>query len=149
MEEKRNLLVADRLDITELLARINQSFDDFDADGFASQFALDSSMTGGPAHAREFARGADELRQRVIDSRKRPPHRHYTTNVVITPLGVDGTRAAARSHFIYVEFVEGAPRVKITGIYEDVLVREDDRWKVEERVAHQDRAVESSPSGRR
>jgi hypothetical protein len=125
---KKALSTGDRLAIHELLASINHHFDAGDATRFIGCFEPDARMTG----SRE-ATGHAELSAWVDGSTSRPPHRHFTTNVVISDSELP-ERASAHSSWIYLEWSDGALRARM-GTYSDELVKRDGGWRVVKREA--------------
>ncbi len=126
--QRSEVSVADRLEIVELLARINQAFDDGDLDGFVACFEPGGVMSGG-----RHAEGYEELKKWVTDSTQRPPHRHFTTNSVVTGEPGDPDRVTVRSCFFYMEQLGATMVVKSTGLYEDTVVRRGGRWRMKYR----------------
>jgi hypothetical protein len=116
--------VADYLEIQRLMYSFNVLFDEGDGDGLAALFTEDGLLDG--------ASGAcvtqEERRKKVIDSRSRPPHRHFTTNVIIDPDPADPTRASAFACFIYMELGANGIETRSIGTYTDELVKQDGRW---------------------
>lgn len=132
------LTIEDRFAIVELVARVNQTFDDADPERFIACFAQDGTMEG----PRRKAVGHAALARWVEESTARPAHRHCTTNTVVTGLGETGNQASARSCWIYLEYVDGAMTLMSSGTYEDELIKDQGRWLVDRR-----RAVSDRPNG--
>lgn len=124
----------DRLQITELLMQVNQAFDAVDVPRFLECFVEDGSMTG----PRQTATGHAELARWVEQTVTRPPHRHFTSNVVISPDPDAPNRATIRSHWLYVEHRDGAVVVDSMGVYEDEVTHTGTRWRVKRRLAIRD-----------
>ena len=124
----------DRLQITELIMQVNQAFDAVDIPRFLECFVEDGSMIG----PRQTATGHAELAQWVEQTVSRPPHRHFTTNVVISPDPDAPDRATIRSHWLYVEYRDGAVVADGMGVYEDEVIRTASRWRVKRRLAIRD-----------
>ena len=135
MSHRGGLTTADRLEIMELMARINQAFDDMDIPTFIDCFEANGSLSGG----RGQATGHDALAKWIAASALRPPHRHFTTNIVLD--GAENpNHATARSHWLQLmEDSGGTLGVEGMGVYKDELVRTGDGWKVKARTAIRDR----------
>ncbi|HEX4518320.1 MAG TPA: nuclear transport factor 2 family protein [Gaiellaceae bacterium] len=122
--------VSDFLEIQTLMYQFNQRYDEGDADGVVALFTPD-----GVSGSRGKTRDHDAIRTHVKDSKTRPPHLHFTTNVVIEPVSGDPLRARARSCFIYMSMEGGGAETKSFGTYADELVKQDGRWLFKERMA--------------
>jgi hypothetical protein len=127
--------VSDYLEIQRLMFSFNVRFDEGDADGFAALFTEDGFLDAGSGPCPTD----EERRAKVIGSRSRPPHRHFTTNVIIDPDPSDPNRARSYAHFIYMEVVDGTTETRSIGTYNDELVKQDGRWLFQRRKATSDK----------
>ena len=123
-----SLTTADRLALHELVASINEHFDAGEIDRFLECFEPGAQMIGS-----RDASGHEELAAWVRDSSARPPHRHFTTNVVISDVGAPDS-ASAHSSWIYLEWTDGTLHARM-GTYVDTLVKRANRWRVTRRQA--------------
>jgi ketosteroid isomerase-like protein len=67
--------------------------------------------------------------------RAQPPRRrgkHFTTNAIVD-VDPGGDTASAVSDFVFVQFIDGAPKPQIAGRYRDKFVRFDGDWLIERR----------------
>jgi hypothetical protein len=122
--------ISDLLEIQRLAAEFNLRFDEGDPDRFNELFAPDGvlvSRTGGVTAA--------DRSEKVLDSRSRPPHRHFTTNHVIDPDPQNSSQARGLACWIYVELVDGNVRTNSVGTYTDEYVKHDGRWLFKSREA--------------
>lgn len=107
--------------IRRTLAEYCQLLDDGRFDEWVELFSADVafSVMGQVAHGREAVRRLIEPSQQ-LDSRGR----HMLSEPLIS---VDGDRASASTDFC---FVAKTLRVIAAGRYHDVLVRDEDRWRI-------------------
>jgi len=120
--------LADRTAILELLARYCHACDDGDFEELVTVFAPDGRFDyGGDVVAGRAALG-DYFAQVQTPERR---GKHLVTNAVVT---VDGDRATVVSDWLFLAFVEGVLTPRLTGRYDDVLVRGGDGWVIAERV---------------
>lgn len=117
-----------RLEISELVARYNHAVDFGDVDAWMECFTHDGSFESGPRPS-SSVHGTEELRayaERVAEGAGRM--RHWTSNSVIEG---DGDEATHRMYLavLGVARTGEAPRLLLTGIYDDQLVRADDVWQ--------------------
>ncbi len=133
--------VEDTLAIQQLLIDYGHTLDGRDSTGFASLFAQDGEWIAPPDF---HPRGREEIKA-MIDRMfaKVPPsaRAHYITNMKIA---VDGDRAEAHARFILVEpSDDGSPRIRLSGHYDDELVREDGQWRfLRRRLTHDLKAAQ-------
>jgi uncharacterized protein (TIGR02246 family) len=117
----------DRFEIQQLLLDYGNTLDGRDAAGFADLFAREGEWIAPPSF---HPRGREEIRamiDRMFANVPASARAHYITNMTI---GIDGDRASAHARFILVEpIADGSPRIRLSGHYDDVLVREDGRWR--------------------
>jgi hypothetical protein len=129
--------ITDFLEIQRLMFSFNARFDDGDPDGFAALFTEDGFLDAGSGPCPTD----EDRRAKVIDSRSRPPHRHYTTNVLIDPDENDPSKARSYGHYIYMELIDGTIQTKSFGTYKDELVKQDGRWLFKHRKATADKQL--------
>ncbi len=119
--------LADKLAIEELIARYNHSIDSLQMDVWLDLWTDDAVFDGigkylvGKAAIKEFANVHEKNY-----ARKMPGGRHFTTNIASN---VEGNQATTRSYLqLWSTDVNGA-RIAYTGVYDDVLVKQDGRWR--------------------
>jgi 3-phenylpropionate/cinnamic acid dioxygenase small subunit len=123
---------ADRLEIAELVARYNYAVDFGDVDVWMACFTEDGSFESGPRPS-SSVQGAEALSayaERV--AARAGGMRHWTNNSVIEG---DGDEATHRMYLAVfgVASKNEAPRLLITGSYDDRLVRSEGVWKFHQR----------------
>jgi uncharacterized protein (TIGR02246 family) len=120
-----SLTTEDQLEIQGLAARYNHAIDSGDADGFVATFVeagvLDAGglVLEGHAALKDFGS--------TFSSSARAP-RHVATNLVIDG---DGDHATLKA-YIQMYMLSGEPAkqtITAAGKYDDVLTKEDGRWK--------------------
>jgi hypothetical protein len=124
------LPVEDYLAIQRLMFEFNLRFDAGDADGFADLFSADGVLVNASA----THRAREERRRFVLDSAARPPHQHFTTNIVISRDSDDPSRATAVSCWVYIQDNNGSPQVR-SGNYTDQFILTGDGWRFLRREA--------------
>ncbi len=117
----------DMLAIQRLLTDYGRTLDDRDSAGFARLFAREGEWVAPP----DFRTRGPEAIQAMIDRllANTPPsgRAHYITNLSID---IDGDQATAHCRFVLVEpIADGSPRIRLSGHYDDELVREDGHWR--------------------
>lgn len=127
----RSMSTADvvaRLEILEVLARYCHTCDDGDFDALVGLFAAGGTFTygGSTVAGREALRAYFE---QVQTSERRG--KHLVANPVVE---LDGDRATVRSDWVFLLHVDGVLTPRLTGRYDDVLVRADGAWLLAERV---------------
>lgn len=118
------IAIEDRIEIHEILARLDHAVDAGDWDTYLSYFEPDATMDPGFAPP---SAGLEAIRQFLNASEGNTRgKRHVATNVV-----VDGnaSEALARSYLTVIER-EDIPKVVATAVIEDTLVKRDGRWRV-------------------
>jgi hypothetical protein len=123
--------ITDFLEIQRLMHTFNLRFDEGDADGFAALFTEDGVLDA----SNGVCATQDERRAKVLGAHSRPPHRHFTTNVVVDPDPDDPSRARGTACYIYMENVDGETVTRSIGTYTDELRKQDGRWLFHHRVA--------------
>lgn len=122
--------VADRLQITELLATYTHAIDQRDFDRVATCFTadavLDYSASGGPAAPRDDA--VAWLRDSLA---KVDFTQHFVTNQRIA---VTGDEATSDAYFFHPLVAGGGEPILMGGTYHDELRRTPDGWRITYRV---------------
>ncbi len=127
----------DKLAIEELIARYNHAIDALQMDVWLDCWTNDAVFDGigkylvGKVAIKEFA---DGYRQNYAP--KIPGGRHFTTNIVST---VVGDRATSRSYLQLWSTRANGAQIAYTGVYEDVLVKQDGLWRFAGRKMVQDK----------
>lgn len=114
--------------IQETLARYCHACDDGDFAALVQVFTPDGSFTYGD---RSVVGRAD---LNAYFAEVQTPERrgkHLLANVVAEG---NGDRAVVRSDWVFLAFVEGVLTPRLTGRYDDVLVRDGAGWLIAERV---------------
>lgn len=117
------LPAADRLAILELVARYNRAVDSGDADARAETFTADGvwdSETGG------VIRGREAIREHA---RTRAPFAHTWRHWTNSPVVEGGGGEARARQYLLLLGIDGPPRPRLIGAYEDTLRREPDGWR--------------------
>lgn len=115
-------------EIRRLLTDYGARLDGRDAAGFAALFAETGEWSAPPAYRAEGRVAIQAMIERLFASGPTDGQSHILTNFAID---VDGDSATARSRFYVVSATDqGAPRIRLSGRYDDRLVREDGRWRL-------------------
>ncbi len=126
--------VADELEIRNLLSRLAQLADDAeDLDEYLQLFTEDAVWEAarfGVKKGREEIRVGAEERRAGGTSGPGTHTRHLITTSVIQ---VDGDAATGRSVFLYLVDTQTHPALSMIGVYEDILRRTSDGWKLAHR----------------
>lgn len=130
--------IEDREQIMGLFMEYRRCLDTKDFSGYAELFSENGEFVAGEM----VARGQAEIRA-LVDGMRGNLLTETTgddLHVVVNPsIEVDGDRARARSTWIYIVRTEGdTPDVCKVGHYDDLLVRQDGRWRFERRDAPTD-----------
>ncbi len=129
--------VADKLAIEEIIARYNHTIDALQMDTWLDCWTEDAVFDGigkylvGKAAIKAFADGYEKNY-----ASKMPGGRHFTTNIASTVLG---DRATSRSYLQLWSTRANGAQIAFTGVYEDVLVKQDGRWRFAGRKMTQDK----------
>ena len=131
-------VIAAKFEVTELINRYGNALDSGDFDGLEAMFAEDAAFCVVPDQGVPPMRGArvirDTIEKRWTLVHRRAQRRHVMSNIVVE--SVDGDRARARTVLLVYE-VAKAPGSEIhlhgMGVYEDVLARQEGRWRFAER----------------
>jgi uncharacterized protein (TIGR02246 family) len=119
--------LADKHAIEELIARYNHAIDALHMDVWLDLWTQDAVFDGlgkylvGKAAIKTFA----DTHEKNY-ARKMPGGRHFTTNIASD---VVGNRATARSYLQLWSTGANGAQITFTGVYEDVLVKQDGRWR--------------------
>ncbi len=135
--EQRLQRAEDEIAIRRILIDYHAALDARDAEAYVALFARDGEWINGSL----VRKGAEEIRKLVVGLFGTPQPGfvnresfHLTTNIEVD---VDGDRATARSrHLLVRRGPDGSPRSTLAGRYEDLLIREDGKWKILRRVDH-------------
>jgi uncharacterized protein (TIGR02246 family) len=125
--------------IRELLVSYGRNFDKRDFAAYADLFAKDGEWVGGAQGVQTY-KGPDAIRGMVEKSYQPtvfPGSYHIMSSFSITLTGLDTATAWSRWTFV-VRGVHNEPVLFHGGYYEDVLVREEGRWKFKRRVVASD-----------
>jgi len=133
--EARLRALEDRAAIERLLLDYGRTLDGRDSAGYAALFARDGVWiapgfeTRGPAAIKAMI-------DRMFANVPASATSHLMSNFWIE---VDGDRATASSRFsLFAPNETGGPRIRLSGHYDDELVREDGRWRFLRRVLTHD-----------
>lgn len=143
-------VIAAKYEITELISRYGNCLDAGDFDGLEASFTPDAAFRVVPDGGVPPMRGArairDTIAQRWALVHRKAQRRHVMSNVVVE--SVEGDHARARTVLLVYE-VAKAPGSQIhlhgMGVYEDVLARQDGRWRIAERCLILDRTDYFAP----
>lgn len=124
-------MASDHEEIRNLLYRYCELMDAADFAAVGTLFA-DGALCDD--HGREIANGREAVAhfyERIIQLHDGSPR---TLHTVLNPIvNVDGTDASVRSVYIVYQSLGDVPIVIITGRYDDVFEKVDDRWRFAER----------------
>lgn len=141
--EQRLQRVEDELAIKRVILDYAVRLDARDFDGYVALFAKDGTWQNGTT----IKHGHDEIRQMLVGIYGNPAPGYVNndsyrivSNVLVD---IDGDHATAHSRQLTIMRGEnGAPTPRLSGIYDDELIREDGAWKILHRV---DRTIMPSP----
>jgi uncharacterized protein (TIGR02246 family) len=127
--------VHDRLEIQQLIVEYGHLLDTHDLVGYSNLFAQDGEWIGGFGRAKG-PKAILALMNKYIGTAPYDPNNvkgfHLLTNIVIH---LDGNRATVWSRIVYmVRNKDNRPEPAMGGHYDDVVVREEGRWKFLRRV---------------
>ncbi len=128
--EERLQRVEDELAIKRLIMQYAVLLDARDFDGYVNLFAENGVWQNGPV----VKHGRGEIRAMLVDIYGEPEPGYANTQsyriVHNIEVRLDGDRATARSRQLTIMRGEdGAPVPRLSGIYEDELIRENGEWK--------------------
>ncbi len=145
--EKRLRVLEDREEIRQLLIDYGRTLDQRDFAAFARLFAEDAEYSGGASGA--AIKGPAAIAKLLEDTfRKNPtglrsPNFHLFSNELIR---VNGNEAVAVSKGMFVvPNNDNQPVLVMLATYDDVLVRENGRWKFKRRIVHGDIPAPPAP----
>jgi uncharacterized protein (TIGR02246 family) len=125
----------DKEEIQDLLLDYGRHLDNRDFAAYSHLFAKDGEWVGGfgsvagPANIQAF------MEKNMGTGPNRGKNYHLLSNFVIT---VNGDTATAWSRWAFVVPGERGAAISQAGRYDDMLVREDGRWRFKRRVASND-----------
>jgi len=138
MADPEKLSVEDQLEIQSLYALYNLVSDACDIEGYADCFTADGEMLS--VEVGIEVRGRDALKahkQRDKDNRAGRYRRHWNGNLHLEKLAAD--RVRGRCYLIAYNGEPGAlPAIADCGVYEDLLLKVDGRWKFARRTLTMD-----------
>lgn len=142
--QQRLQRVEDELAIKRVILEYAVRLDARDFDGYVALFAKDGTWQNGTT----VKRGRSEIRQMLVDIYGNPPQGYVNNESyrIVSNVLVDihGDRATAHSRQLTIMRGEsGSPTPRLSGIYDDELVREDGQWKILHRI---DRTIMPSPA---
>jgi len=137
--EARLRAVEDEKAIRDVMVQYGQYLDTLDFKAYSELFAREGTWSGNTT-AYKPVKGPAEIRatmEKAFGERKYDPE-HITNVHLVTNVKIDvaGDRATGWSRWTVVTANEkDEPFVRLTGVYEDVFIREDGHWKFLSRVA--------------
>lgn len=121
---------ADRLEIHELTARYAWSLDTGDVEGFVDCFCRDGELVWDAFETEGRWRGATALRGFIGYFLQRPEsagRQHHVSNLIVTPTTAGAT---AKCYVAVTLRADPGPHLlNVMGYYEDVLRKEEGRWR--------------------
>jgi len=142
--EARVRRLEDLLEIQQLFVDYGRHLDAHDFDAYAALFAETGEVLLGPLGRAKGRAEIKALMQRVMGAMASSNY-HLVTNPTIT---LDGDRAHSTVMWSVVDSgPAGAPALTMLGRHVDVLVREDGRWKFEQRKGYIDLPKQFPPGG--
>ena len=141
--EQRLQRVEDELAIKRVILDYAVRLDARDYDGYVALFAKDGTWQNGTT----IKHGREEIRQMLVGIYGNPPAGYVNTDsyriVSNVLVDIDGDHATAHSRQLTIMRGEnGTPTPRLSGIYDDELIREDGQWKILHRT---DRTIMPSP----
>jgi uncharacterized protein (TIGR02246 family) len=141
--EQRLQRVEDELAIKRVILEYAVRLDARDFDGYVALFAKDGTWQNGAT----VKHGRDEIRQMLVGIYGNPAPGYVNTDsyriVSNVLVDIDGDRATAHSRQLTIMRGEnGSPTPRLSGIYDDELIREGGQWKILHRT---DRTIMPSP----
>jgi hypothetical protein len=131
--ETRLMRVADHIEIEQLLMEYGRTLDDRNFEAYSQLFAKTGIWSGGFGTFKGPAEIKAAMEKSFAGSGMQNigSNFHLLTNPIIEVSGETGT---AWSKWTFVRMVDGKPTIAMSGIYTDKLVREDGKWKFQNRV---------------
>jgi ketosteroid isomerase-like protein len=141
--EQRLQHVEDELAIKRVILEYAVKLDARDFDGYVALFAKNGTWQNGAT----IKRGQNEIRQMLVDIYGNPPAGYVNNGSyrIVSNVLVDihGDTATAHSRQLTIMRGEnGSPVPRLSGIYDDELIREAGQWKILHRI---DRTIMPSP----
>jgi hypothetical protein len=141
--EQRLQRVEDELAIKRVILEYAVRLDARDFDGYVALFAKNGTWQNGTT----IKHGHNEIRQMLTDIYGNPPAGYVNNDSyrIVSNVLVDihGDRATAHSRQLTIMRGEnGSPVPRLSGIYDDELIREGGQWKILHRI---DRTIMPSP----
>lgn len=130
MTQSAKLSAEDRLDILELLSRYNVAVGEGRPDDVAACFTEEGYVNG----KNGLSVGHAALRRIGLLATPERQLRHIVNNTIIRARASEPGVADVRSHLLYFEVTAASIELKASGIYTDVVVRQDGEWKFRSRV---------------
>lgn len=118
----------DYLEIRELTARYNVTFDSGDVEGWLECFTDDMVFV---LNGKEVGRGIPAMREFCHKMQRTLKVRHFTTDAIIR---VEGNTATQDAYLMVIDVSKGS-QFKSSGAYADQLRRVNGQWKFSKRVA--------------
>lgn len=141
--EQRLQRVEDELAIKRVILEYAVRLDARDFDGYVALFAKNGTWQSGNT----VKHGRKEIRQMLVDIYGNPPPGYVNNNsyriVSNVLVDIDGDHATAHSRQLTIMRGEnGSPTPRLSGIYDDELIRENGKWKILHRI---DRTIMPTP----
>src|SRR5205823_5551423 len=110
--------VADELAVRNVIASLALLADDGDLDDYVALFTPDAQweMPGAPRHGYADIRAGAEARRATGGAGPGSATRHMVTTTAVV---IDGERAVARSHWLFLTDTATAPKIQLAGAYVD------------------------------
>ena len=125
--EQRIRRTEDMFAIQQLLTDYGRTLDDRDSAAFADLFARDGEWIAPPDFHPRGRAAIRAMIDRMLAAVPPSARAHYITNLTVA---IEGDAATAHCRFLLVEpIADGSPRIRLSGHYDDALVREDGRWR--------------------
>ena len=126
--EQRVQKMEDIFEIQQVLTDYGRTLDGRDSAGFANLFAREGEWIAPPDFHPKGREAIKAMIDRMFGNVPPSKRAHYITNFSIE---VDGDKATSNARFILVEpLPDGSPRIRLSGHYDDQLIREDGRWVI-------------------
>lgn len=134
--------VADKQEITELLLEYGRTLDAKDYEAYGKLFARDGEWVGGGGAP---AKGPQDIEERMRKTFGPGSGVNWTSDfhVFTSPIiKIDGDRATAWSRWLFISpGPDGRPVPMYGGHYDDILIREDGKWRFLRREVVSDMAA--------
>jgi 3-phenylpropionate/cinnamic acid dioxygenase small subunit len=133
--EEQLRLVADELEIRNLVARLAQTADEGSLDEYAALYTEDAIWDGGPTFG--VLRGIADILTAVRERRATGitgPGTHTRHIVTTASVRVMKDTAEVRSYFQFYVDCDRSPTVRVLGAYRDEMRRTPSGWKLAHRT---------------